>query len=43
LQVSRRNLAFLHGVKLLEELVEAKGDAVGLLLLLVGILPRRWG
>jgi hypothetical protein len=42
-----RNLAFLRGVDPLEELVEAEGDVVGLLLLLLGILPwrrlRRWG
>jgi hypothetical protein len=50
LQVSQRNLAFLLSVKPLEELVEAEGDVVGLLLLLLlflGIIPRqclrRWG
>jgi hypothetical protein len=43
LQVSQRNLAFLLGVEPLEELVEAEGDIVGLLLLLLGILPQRWG
>jgi hypothetical protein len=42
LQVSRRNLAFLRGVEPLEELVEAEGDIIDLLLLL-GIIPRRWG
>jgi hypothetical protein len=40
LQVSRRNLDFLRGVEPLEELVEAEGDVVGLLLL-VGMLPLR--
>jgi hypothetical protein len=42
LQVSRRNLAFLHGVEILEELVEVEGDVVGLLLL-IGFLLRWWG
>jgi hypothetical protein len=41
LQVSRRNLAFLRSVEFLEELIEAKGDVVGLFLLLIGILSRR--
>jgi hypothetical protein len=40
LQVSRRYLAFLHGVEPLEELIEAEGDVVSLLLLLLlSILP----
>jgi hypothetical protein len=50
LQVSRRYLAFLCGVEPLEELMEAEGHIIGLLLLLLlllGILPwwclRRWG
>jgi hypothetical protein len=42
LQVSRRNLAFLHGIEILEELVEVEGDVVGLLLL-IGFLLRWWG
>jgi hypothetical protein len=48
LQVNRRNLAFLRDVEPHKELVEAEGDIIGLLLLLLlGILPqrrlRRWG
>jgi hypothetical protein len=48
LQVSQRYLAFLHGVELLEELIEFEGYVVSLLLLLLlGINPRRclwrWG
>jgi hypothetical protein len=42
LQVSWRNIAFLRGVELLEELVEPEGDVIGLLLLLVDCNIQYW-